>query len=62
MSKSPEKPKHFPLSALLILAFLIVISIATVAGYRLNLSAEVDGKGRAQINFDPPQVKAGERP
>ena len=54
MKKSnPEATTLSPFLAV-ILAVLLVVSVATFAGYSLNLSAEVDGKGKFQINLEPP--------
>jgi hypothetical protein len=49
-----------PIIALL-LAVLLVVSVATLAGYRLNLSAELDGKGKFQINLDPPPIQEAKK-
>ena len=57
MKKSSQESTTISTPVALLLAVLLVVSVATFAGYRLNLSAEVDGKGKFQINLDPPPAQ-----
>ena len=57
MKKSSQESTTFSPFVVLVLAVLLVVSVATFAGYSLNLSAEVGGKGKFQINLDPPPAQ-----
>ena len=61
MKKSNPETTTFSPFLVVVLAVLLVVSVATLAGYRLNLSAEVDGKGKFQINLDPPPTQEAKK-
>ena len=61
MKKSSQESSIVSPFLVIVVAVLLVVSVATLAGYRLNLSAEVDGKGKFQINLDPPAIQEAKK-
>lgn len=61
MKKSNQESTTLSPIFALLLAILFLVSVATFTGYSFNLSAELDGKGKFQINLDPPPIQEAKR-